>query len=102
MINLLYKRYVLSAKQQTDKPGITHVNIVEPPPPLGPFGPLAVGLACPSASHCLGLLGQGPWKTLPKPLTTPHPPRNTLTSLQASCSGPRICTALPGGPQDTQ
>lgn len=37
----------------------------------------------------------------PAPLSN-LPPPNTLTSPQASCSGPRICTALPGGPQDTQ
>lgn len=29
-------------------------------------------------------------------------PLHTLTSPQASCSGPRICTVLPGGPQDAQ
>ncbi|KAI9520826.1 hypothetical protein NQZ68_013231 [Dissostichus eleginoides] len=54
---------------------------------LGPVAPLAVALACPSASYCLGLVGQGPWKTprtpvRPPPAEHPHQPPGQLLRPQ--------------------
>lgn len=73
------------------------------PLPRGPSGPLAVAVACPSASYCLGLVGQGPWKTprtpfKPPPNKHPHQPPGQLLRPQNLHSAARWAPGHTVGP----
>lgn len=71
--------------------------------PCGSSGPLAVAVACPSASYCLGLVGQGPWKTprtplKPPPTAHPHQPPGQLLRPQNLHSAARWAPGHTVGP----